>query len=100
MLPCNVIVYETEPGHSVVAAMAPKAALSVVGENDALAEVANDADARLKKRLWRSKRRTGSGGRRQEEHRSAKRVGNGFAGAIVLPLDSEVGSKRQRSVLS
>ena len=51
LLPCNVIVYETEPGHSVVAAMAPKAALSVVGENDALAEVANDADARLQKAL-------------------------------------------------
>ena len=51
LLPCNVIVYETEPGHSVVAAMAPKAALSIVGENAALAEVANDADARLKRAL-------------------------------------------------
>jgi uncharacterized protein (DUF302 family) len=51
LLPCNVIVYETEPGHSVVAAMAPKAALSVVGQNDALGEVADDADARLKKAL-------------------------------------------------
>lgn len=51
LLPCNVIVYETEPGHSVVAAMAPKAALSLVGENAVLAEVAEEADQRLRKAL-------------------------------------------------
>ena len=33
LLPCNVVVYESSPGRSVVAAMAPMAALSVVGEN-------------------------------------------------------------------
>ena len=33
LLPCNVIVYETEPGRSAVAAMAPIAALGIVGEN-------------------------------------------------------------------
>src|SRR5579859_3849760 len=40
LLPCNVIVYETSPSSSVVAAMAPLAALAVVGENLALAQVA------------------------------------------------------------
>ena len=33
LLPCNVIVYETEPGRSAVAAMAPIAALGIIGEN-------------------------------------------------------------------
>ena len=33
LLPCNVIVYETSPGRSVVSAMAPMAALGIVGEN-------------------------------------------------------------------
>ena len=32
LLPCNVIVYETGPTTSVVAAMAPLAALGIVGE--------------------------------------------------------------------
>jgi hypothetical protein len=35
-----VIVYESSPSSSVVAAMAPLAALGVVGENLALAQVA------------------------------------------------------------
>jgi uncharacterized protein (DUF302 family) len=48
LLPCNVIVYETGPSTSVVAAMAPLAALGIVGENMKLAEVARDADARLR----------------------------------------------------
>jgi uncharacterized protein (DUF302 family) len=51
MLPCNVIVYETRPGHSVVAAMAPLSALGVVGENPDLREVAKEADARLRRVL-------------------------------------------------
>jgi uncharacterized protein (DUF302 family) len=51
LLPCNVIVYEKGPGQSVVAAMAPKAAMSVVGGNAALNEVAEEADARLKKAM-------------------------------------------------
>lgn len=33
LLPCNVIVYETSPSSTAVAAMAPFAALGIVGEN-------------------------------------------------------------------
>ena len=51
LLPCNVIVYETGPTSSVVAAMAPLAALGIVGDNPALVEVARDADARLRAAL-------------------------------------------------
>jgi uncharacterized protein (DUF302 family) len=51
LLPCNVIVYETSPSSSVVAAMAPLAALGVVGENVALAQVAREADSRLRQAL-------------------------------------------------
>jgi len=38
LLPCNVVVYETGPGSSVVAAMAPLAALGMVGDNAALTQ--------------------------------------------------------------
>jgi uncharacterized protein (DUF302 family) len=48
LLPCNVVVYETEPGRSAVAAMAPLAALGIVA-NPELQEVAKDADARLRR---------------------------------------------------
>jgi uncharacterized protein (DUF302 family) len=51
LLPCNVIVYETSPSSSVVAAMAPLAALGVVGENVALEQVAREADTRLRQAL-------------------------------------------------
>jgi uncharacterized protein (DUF302 family) len=51
LLPCNVIVYETEPGRSAVAAMAPIAALGTVGENAELANVAREADQRLRRAL-------------------------------------------------
>jgi uncharacterized protein (DUF302 family) len=51
LLPCNVIVYETGPSTSVVAAMAPLAALGIVGENMRLADVAREADARLRAAL-------------------------------------------------
>jgi uncharacterized protein (DUF302 family) len=51
LLPCNVIVYETSPSSSVVAAMAPLAALGVVGDNVALAQVAREADRRLRQAL-------------------------------------------------
>lgn len=51
LLPCNVIVYETGPTETVVAAMAPLAALGVVGDNPALHTVAVEADARLRRAL-------------------------------------------------
>ena len=51
LLPCNVIVYETATEQSVVAAMAPLAALGVVGPNPALQEVAREADERLRRAL-------------------------------------------------
>ena len=51
LLPCNVIVYETSSSSSVVAAMAPLAALGVVGENPALAQVAREADRLLRQAL-------------------------------------------------
>ncbi len=51
LLPCNVVVYETGPASSVVAAMAPLAALGIVGDNAALSEVAREADRRLRAAL-------------------------------------------------
>ncbi|MEO8035278.1 MAG: DUF302 domain-containing protein [Acidobacteriota bacterium] len=47
LLPCNVIVYETGPGQSVVAAVDPNSMLAMVGDNPAMAEVARDARQRL-----------------------------------------------------
>jgi uncharacterized protein (DUF302 family) len=51
LLPCNVIVYETSPGRSVVSAMAPLAALGIVGDNQELQAVAREADSRLRRAL-------------------------------------------------
>jgi uncharacterized protein (DUF302 family) len=51
LLPCNVVVYETGPTETVVAAMAPLAALGIVGDNAALQSVAHEADARLRRAL-------------------------------------------------
>ena len=51
LLPCNVIVYETGPSTTVVAAMAPLAALGLVGDNPVLGEVASEADRRLRAAL-------------------------------------------------
>lgn len=52
LLPCNVIVYEGEiPGRSVVSALAPMAALGIVGGNPELKEVAREADERLRRAL-------------------------------------------------
>jgi uncharacterized protein (DUF302 family) len=48
LLPCNVVVYEVSPSRSVVSAMAPMAALGIVGDNEELQMVAKDADARLR----------------------------------------------------
>jgi len=51
LLPCNVIVYETEAGRSAVSAMAPIAAMGIVGGNPALKDVAREADERLRRAL-------------------------------------------------
>ena len=51
LLPCNVIVYETEGDRSVVSAADPEAMLSIVGNNPAVAEVARDAKERLSRAL-------------------------------------------------
>jgi uncharacterized protein (DUF302 family) len=50
LLPCNVIVYETGPGRSVVAAVAPLATMGRVG-NEALAPVGMEVDAKLRRVL-------------------------------------------------
>lgn len=51
LLPCNVIVYETGSHESAVAAMAPLAALGLVGDNAELQAVAVEADRRLRRAL-------------------------------------------------
>lgn len=51
LLPCNVVVYETDPGRCAVAAMVPIAALGIVGDNSELAKVAREADERLRRAL-------------------------------------------------
>jgi uncharacterized protein (DUF302 family) len=51
LLPCNVVVYETAPGRSTVSAMAPIAAMGIVGGNPALKDVAREADDRLRRAL-------------------------------------------------
>jgi uncharacterized protein (DUF302 family) len=52
LLPCNVIVYESEtPCRSVVSALAPMAALGIVGGNPELKDVAREADERLRRAL-------------------------------------------------
>jgi uncharacterized protein (DUF302 family) len=51
LLPCNVIVYETEAGRSAVSAMAPVAAIGMVGGAPVLKDVAREADERLRRVL-------------------------------------------------
>ena len=51
LLPCNVVVYETTPGQSTVAAMAPMIMVHVAGQNPVLAAVAKEADAKLRAAL-------------------------------------------------
>jgi len=60
LLPCNVIVYETSPSSSIVAAMAPLAALGIVGDNRALASVAHEADNRLRAALTALEKQPGT----------------------------------------
>jgi uncharacterized protein (DUF302 family) len=51
LLPCNVIVYEDGPGHSVVAAVAPFRAAEAADHNPALTDVAREAEVRLRRAL-------------------------------------------------
>src|SRR5437667_10668655 len=53
LLPCNVIVYDNLDGTSTVEAMDPQAALSLVGDNPDIAEVAREAGTRLRAALDR-----------------------------------------------
>ena len=46
LLPCNVIVYETDEGQSIVSIVNPMAMLGVI-DNEALQKVADQAQARL-----------------------------------------------------
>lgn len=48
MLPCNVVVYEVEPGRSRVEFLDPETALGILG-NDTLQPVAREAKARLER---------------------------------------------------
>jgi uncharacterized protein (DUF302 family) len=48
LLPCNVIVYDNGDNSSSVEVMDPEAALGLVGDNPAIAEVARDARGRLR----------------------------------------------------
>jgi uncharacterized protein (DUF302 family) len=51
LLPCNVVVYETDANHSVVSAMAPIVGLGMVGGDPTLKDVAREADERLRRAL-------------------------------------------------
>ena len=51
LLPCNVVVYDNGDDTSTVEAMDPEAALGLVGDNPAIAEVARDAKVRLRQAI-------------------------------------------------
>jgi uncharacterized protein (DUF302 family) len=51
LLPCNVIVYDNGDGTSTVEAMNPQAALGIVGDNPAVADVAREATRRLQRAI-------------------------------------------------
>ncbi len=59
LLPCNVIVYETEPGRSVVATIAPLVSMSRAA-NPALAPLGQQVDGKLR-RVLASLERIGEG---------------------------------------
>jgi uncharacterized protein (DUF302 family) len=63
LLPCNVVVYETESGRSTVSAMAPIAAMGIVGGDPALKDVAREADERLRRALRALEAIAAGGGR-------------------------------------
>lgn len=48
VLPLNVIVYESEPGHSVVAALKPEVAFSALGNDAEVGKLAQHASERLR----------------------------------------------------
>jgi uncharacterized protein (DUF302 family) len=48
LLPCNVVVYDNGDATSTVEVMDPVAALGLVGDNPAVAEVAREARTRLR----------------------------------------------------
>jgi len=48
LLPCTLIVYEADPTTTAVTAIAPLAVLNIVGLNPLLAQVAQEADRRLR----------------------------------------------------
>jgi uncharacterized protein (DUF302 family) len=50
LLPCNVVVYESEPGKSVVASIAPLVSLSRAA-NQSLAPLGAEVDAKLRRVL-------------------------------------------------
>ncbi len=51
LLPCAVIVYDTGDGTSVIEALDPEVARGVIGDNTAIAIVAREAKARLRRAL-------------------------------------------------
>ena len=53
LLPCNVAVYETGPASSAVSAIAPGLALGIAGGKAELAEIAREAEVRLRRALAR-----------------------------------------------
>lgn len=51
LLPCNVVVYESDPGTTTVMGIAPGEMLRGFGDLPALADVAREADERLRAAL-------------------------------------------------
>jgi uncharacterized protein (DUF302 family) len=51
LLPCNVVVYESDEGGSVVEAVAPLAAIGIAGDDPELRAVAQEADGKLRRVL-------------------------------------------------
>lgn len=51
MLPCNVIIYETESGETVVSIMNPEIISKVVADPDALKEMTDEAQSLLSEAL-------------------------------------------------
>jgi uncharacterized protein (DUF302 family) len=51
LLPCNVIVYDNGDGTSTVEALNPQAALGIVGDSPAIADVAREATQRLQRAI-------------------------------------------------